>query len=477
MTKRFPQPTTPVGWAHPRLWLHRALHSRRVLQYRARVAVIALVALLIAVIAFKLSPLWLLLAPVLALLPTPVREVASLRELEASGGAYTTALIAPPDEFGFQTRLESQALAQQKRSELPAYPWLEGLLAAALCSLLFVFPPQPSADGAGREIGNPSLERANDPTTPDAGSSSDAPPVLDAPSRNTAAPSSDGDAKPGQSASGGSPGDSNIGDLKPGGGNASEDPAAISREFMDALERGAVRDASSNDPPTGKPNQPQVQDNDAKAAQQGSAGGDQSGSSGSGSQEPNQNSPGQNGANQNKPNQNGQGNQSQQGAQNPSSSGNQGNGTQGDGQNGQQGNQPPDSSNQSGTRNGTRPGQSGQRNGRGNTPNPDEGQSGDGQGQGNRDNSNPSTTARGARGSSDPQAAERPTAPSGKLEYLPGTLRGTQVRSGALQLPGDPRAPLTGTPGTPAYKRAAEGAVLDPKLPPEYQELLKNYYR
>lgn len=474
MTKRLTQPASPKGWAHPRLWLHRALHNRRVLQYRARIALIALVALLIAVIALKLSPLWLLLALAVAALPTPIRPAASLRELEASGGAYATALIAPPDEFGFQTRLESQALAQQKRTDLPAYPWLEGVIAAALCSLLLVFPPQLNADSAGREIGNPAAERGNDPTTPDATSSSDAPPVLDAPSRDTAAPSGDGDAKPGQSASGGSPGESNIGDLKPGGGNASEDPAAVSREFMDALERGAVRDAGSTDPQTGKPNQPQVQDNDASApaGQQGSAGGnqgdsanDQSSSSGS---QPNQN--GRNGP--------GQGNQSPQGAQNPNSSGNNGtqnNGTQGDGQNGQPGNQPPNSSN--GAQNGNRPGQSGQQNGRGNTPNPDEGQTSDGQGQGNRDNNNPTTTARGARGSSDPQAAERPDAPSGKLEYLPGTVRGTQVRSGALQLPGDPRAPLTGTPGTPAYRRAAEGAVLDPKLPPEYQELLKNYYR
>ena len=468
MTKR--TPASPTGWAHPRLWLHRALHRRRVLQHRARVALIALLALLIAVFALKLSPLWLLLTLAAAALPTPVRPVASLRELEASGGAYATALIAPPDEFGFQTRLESQALAQQKRADLPAYPWLEGLLAAALCSLLFVFPPHSSADSAGREIGNPSLERGNDPIAPDAASSSDAPPVLDAPSRDAAAPSGDGDAKPGQAASGGSPGDSNIGDLKPGGGNASEDPAAISREFLDALERGAVRDAGSNDDPqTGKPNQPQVQDNDAKAAQQGSADGDQSGSSGNGSQGSGQNKPNQNGSNQGKPNQGGQGNQPQQGAQNPNSSG--------DGQNGQQGNQPPNSSNGNGTQNGSRPGQSGQQNGRGNTPNPDDGQSGDGQGQGNRDNNSPTTTARGARGSSDPQAAERPDAQSGKLEYLPGTVRGTQVRSGALQLPGDPLIPLTGTPGTPAYKRAAEGAVLDPKLPPEYQELLKNYYR
>lgn len=469
MTKHFTT-TSPTGWAHPRLWLHRALHNRRVLQHRARVALIALVALLIAVIALKLSPLWLLLALGAAALPTPIKPAASLRELEASGGAYTTALIAQPDEFGFQKRLESQALAQQKQAELPALPWLEGVLAAALCSLLLVFPPQLNADNAaGREISNPASTRGTDPTAPDATSSSDAPPVLDAPSRNTAAPSGDGDAKPGQAASGGSPGESQIGDLKPGGGNASEDPAAISREFMDALERGAVRDTGSTDPQTGKPNQPQVQDNDAQATQQGSANGDQSGSSGDGSQGSGQSKPNQNGSSQGKANQGGQGNQPQQGAQNPSSSGG--------GQSGQQGNQPPNSSNGNGSQGGTRPGQSGQRNGRGNTPNPDDGQSGDGQSQGNRDNNSPTTTARGARGSSDPQAAERPDAQSGKLEYLPGTVRGTQVRSGALQLPGDPRAPLTGTPGTPAYKRAAEGAVLDPKLPPEYQELLKNYYR
>ena len=463
MTKHL-TPASPKGWTHPRLWLHRALHSRRVLQHRARVALIALVALLIAVFALQLSPLWLVLALGVAALPTPVHPNASLRELEASGGAYTAALIAPLDEFGFQKRLETQALAQQKQSELPAYPWIEFAIAAALCSLLLVFPPQPNAESAGREISNPAFGNSTQPTT-----SSDAPPVLDAPSRDAAAPTGSGDAKPGQSASGGSPGESQVGDLKPGGGNASEDPAAISREFMDALERGAVRDPGSNDPQTGEPNPSQVQDNDATTGQSGSAGGDQGDSqSGNGSQPPNQNK-----ASQNKPSQAGQG-KPQPGAQNPNSSG----GTQNNGaQNGQQGNQPPNSSNGNGTQNANRPGQSGQRNGRGNTPNPDEGQNGEGQGQGNRDNNSPTTTARGARGSSDPQAAERPDAPSGKLEYLPGTLRGTQVRSGALQLPGDPRVPLTGTPGTPAYKRAAEGAVLDPKLPPEYQELLKNYYR
>ena len=472
MTKRFTHTAPPKGWAHPHLWLHRSLHARRVLQYRARVAVIALTLLLIAVIAWKLSPLWLLLAPVAAALPTPIRPAASLRELEVANGAYAAALSAPPDEFGFQQRLESQALAQQKQADLPAYPWLEGAIAAALCSLLLVFPAQPSADSAaGREVvSNPALTRGNDPTAPDSTSSSDAPPVLDAPSRDTAAPAGGSDAKPGQATSGGSVGEPNIGDLKPGGGNASEDPAAISREFMEALERGAVRDAGSTDPQTGKPNPSQVQDNDAKAGQQGSASGDgdQSGSqSGNGSQRPDQN-----GSNQGKPSQGAQGNQPQQGAQNPNSSGDsQGN------QSGQQGNQPPNSSNGNGTQSGNRSGQSGQQNGRGNTPNPDDGQTSDGQGQGNRDNNSPTTTSRGARGSSDPQAAERPDAQSGKLEYLPGTVRGTQVRSGALQLPGDPRAPLTGTPGTPAYQRAAEGAVLDPKLPPEYQELLKNYYR
>jgi hypothetical protein len=68
-------------------------------------------------------------------------------------------------------------------------------------------------------------------------------------------------------------------------------------------------------------------------------------------------------------------------------------------------------------------------------------------------------------------------AKNGKLEYLPGENQGNQVRSGAMQLPGDPRRPLTLTPGTPAYQRAVENAVLDPRLPPEYQELLKNYYK
>jgi hypothetical protein len=73
-------------------------------------------------------------------------------------------------------------------------------------------------------------------------------------------------------------------------------------------------------------------------------------------------------------------------------------------------------------------------------------------------------------------AANRKTG-QGKLEYLQGAPKGNQVRSGALQLPGDPKNGFTSPTNSAAYRRAAESAVLDPRLPPEYQEMLKNYYR
>jgi hypothetical protein len=434
-----------------------------------------LVVLVLCVSLLGWSPLALLFALLALVLPTPIGKTQSLRELEARGAqAYTTALVAPEDDFGFQRRLEGQALAWQRQTDPPAWPWLEGLLALAVCSLLLVFPqgafaPNPDASRSVVAAGAPSSSDQNDQGNDPANA---APPVLDAPSRN-AAPSGD-DARPGQAASGGTPGETQVGDLKDGGGNAKDDPAAVSREFMEALERGAVRDSSSRqNQDAQRPNQPQVQDNDASAAQQGSAsGGDQSGAGDNAQQ-------GQNGSR----NQNGQrGNQGQGSSpgQNPQTAPGQP-GTQPGGDSG--GNsQNPNQSAQSGSSGANNP--NGQRapsrspDGRG-QPGADDGSSDGSSGQrGNQNNANRGEATRGTRGSSVPKVAERPQpSQNGRLEYLPGTVRGRDARSGALQLPGDPRQPLTGTPGTPAYRRAAEGAVLDPKLPPEYQELLRNYYR
>jgi hypothetical protein len=458
----------PKGWTHPKLRLHRAWYARRTWQWRARAVLVLTVPLLVAVIALNLSPYTLLLALLPAILPTPVRPASSLREVENLNGAYTTALTAPEDEFGFQRRLESQALSVQRHTELPNLPWLESAATIALCSLLLVFPPRaPITDPTARTVTREQLEREQ--TSGQQPSSNDAQPVLDAPSRGGAPAGSD--AKPGQAASGGSLPESQVGDVKPGGGNASEDPEAISREFMEALERGAVRDRSESGDPQNRDGT-RVQDNDATAGQQGSAGGDENADGSSGDQggqngRNNQqgNRPGQQGGSQNNPGQNGQqGNQGgQQGAQNGNSS---------DAQN------PGGNNDSSGSGSQSNNSQNRNANGRGNNPELENDPSqGFNEGRDNQNATQRNQPGRGGRGSSDPTKPQGVDGQSGKLEYLPGSVKGTNVRSGALQLPGDPRRPLTGTPGTPGYKRAAESAILDPKLPPEYQELLKNYYR
>jgi hypothetical protein len=457
----------PRGWVNPTLRLHRHWYARRTWQWRARAALILTGLLLVVVIALNLNPTWMLLALLPALLPTPVRPQSALLEVERASGAYATALTAPEDEFGFRRRLESQALNAQRHTELPAWPWLEALAAAALCSLLLVFPQRINAnDPTQRSVTREQLERDN--PTPQDLSKGDAQPVLDAPSRG-AAPAG-GAAKPGQAASGGSLPESQVGDLKPGGGNATEDPDAISREFMEALERGAVRDNGAGQQNTdGK----RVQDNDATTGQQGSASGDQNADGSSGDS----NNPGQNGQQGKRPGQQGQNGQQGSNGQNGNQQGQNGqqgaqNGNSSDAQNNQSGDSNPSSS--SGSQSARKP----NTNGRGNTPDlendPSEGFN---QGQNDSTQAQRSQPGRGGRGSSDPTKADGVNGDNGKLEYLPGTVKGTNVRSGALQLPGDPRQPLTGTPGTPGYKRATESAILDPKLPPEYQELLKNYYR
>ncbi len=467
---RFNRQALPKGWIHPRLRLHRAWYARRTWQWRARAGLTLTVVLLVVVIAFNLNPWWLLLALLPAMLPTPVRPEEALREVEKLSGAYTTALTAPEDAFGFQERLERQALYTQRQTDLPALPWLEGAAILALCSLLLVFPPRAAGTDATtqRPVTRDELARSNG-VLPDGGGS-DAQPVLDAPSRG-AAPGGGTSAKPGRAANGGSLPESQLGDLKPGGGNANDDPAAISKEFMDALERGSVRERDPNAAQGGKDGK-RVQDNNPGAGQPGSAKGDgnadpSSGNDGSQS--------GQNGKTGQNGNRSGQGKSNGGSRNQPGGTQRQG-GSQTDpnGAQNQQGNgNQPGSGSQSG---GKQPGAG--KNGRGNQPSagddPSE-QFNDGKGQNGQ--SPRGQPGRGGRGSSEPKQVGAANGGKGKLQYLPGAVKGTNVRSGALQLPGDPRQPLTGTPGTPNYQRATESAILDPKLPPEYQELLKNYYK
>lgn len=456
----------PTWWQHPNFNLHRQWFIRRALQIKARAILVGVAVMLVLVWVLGASPFWLLLAFVGAL--TPVSNYRkTLQEIEqTSGAAYTTALTAQPDPHGFQNRLVNMALAVQKNTELPQLPWLEGLGMVVLLSLLLVFPPRAVNAALSPEDRTVTRENLENPNFPTASNGETAQPVLDAPSRD--APPPGADAKPGQAASGGSVSEQNLGELKPGGGSATEDPEAISKEFLEALERGAVRDRDPNKPAEqgGK-----VEDaNPPTAGQSGSQGGDnQDGQNGQqGSQGRNQN--GQQG------NQNGQGQNGQQGNQNGQNpqQGNQ----NGQGQNGQQGNQ----NGQNGQSGANQPGNGRQNSNQNRDPrgnNIDKGEDYQGfdpqnpNSPGNRSTS-PGQGARDANGN--PVAASRKSG-QGKLEYLQGTPKGNNVRSGALQLPGDPKNGFTSPTGSAQYRRAAESAVLDPRLPPEYQEMLKNYYR
>lgn len=452
--------SNPPGWARPGLELHRRWHARRALALRARLALALLVPLVAAV--------WLgapaaLLALALAGLALPVAPspMSTLREIERRHGeAYTTALVAPPDDrFGIAERLRRQADVVAGRAELPGLPLPELLAAVAIASLVLVLPA-PGAARASLDAARPAaVAPPRDRPSTDAGP---AEPVLDAPT-TAAAPDGGRGARPGRAASGGTPAESNVGPVRPGSGTAESDPDAVTRDFLEALERGAVRGRPPRNDGGGATAGPAVEDQDA-AASGGSGSGTQGGQDGRGGQDGT-------GARAPKPG----GGAGQRGA--PGGTG----GPPGDGPAGA-GSRPPSASDQGPSRRppaGTAPRADGTRDPAGGQL--DEGGAGPGgrgdaqPGSGDAGREGNATGARGARGTATRDGAEIEA--RGKLEYLPGAARGTASRSGALQLPGDPRRPLTGDPSSAEYRRALEAAVLDPRLPPEYQELLRNYYR
>ncbi len=454
-------PELPKGWTHQVLSLHRTWHLRRVWQWKARAVAALTVVALIAVI-LGADKRWLLASVLGVLLPAPHPKSQTLLEIErAQGEIYTTALVAPEDSFGFSKRLLEGAKYVVHKAQLPALPWLEGLGILLLASLAFVIPAQnaSSQDNALAVAPTPTEQSLNNPSSdPQA-----APPVLNAPASG-AAPQAGQDAANGKPASGGTPGESGVGESRPGGGNASDDPAAVSRDYLEALERGAVK-SQDGQQKTGN-NAKKVEDlNSSKTDQNGKG---QSGANGQSSQN------GQNGKPGQKPG-SGQQNNGQQGK----------NGQQG--QNGQQngsGNPSnPNGSGKQGQQNQNPSGKNGQKNGSSSQNGADRFDRGENSDTGSFPNQSPENQGRsqpgqaGRGGGLGNRLNGTNAAKNGKLEYLPGQVQGSQVRSGAMQLPGDPRRPLTLTPGTPAYQRAVENAVLDPRLPPEYQEMLKNYYK
>lgn len=457
--------TLPKGWSRPDFTWHRVWHSRRVWQWKARAVAVCTLLALIAVI-LGADKLWLLAGLLGVLLPIPLDKTQTLLEIEqAQGEIYTTALVAPEDSYGFSKRLLENAKYIVRNAELPGLPWLEGLGIVLLASLAFVIPAQTKTlESEALAVNHPQTVQ---PLENAANDSQTAPPVLNAPAAG-AAPEAGQGAANGKAASGGTPGENGVGDTRPGGGNATDDPEAISRDYLDALERGAVK--SQGGQQKAGSNAKTVEDLNSKNASQN--GQDQAGSSGQSGQS------GRSGQNGQKGGQSGQ--QPGAGQQNKGQQGQNGQGQQ----NGSNNTSNPNGSGAQGKQNKGANGKNSQKNG---------GVNGSGQdrfdrGENGDSGSFPGQSPNSQQGRSQPGKAgrggglgNRPNGlngqKNGKLEYLPGESQGNQVRSGAMQLPGDPRRPLTLTPGTPAYQRAVENAVLDPRLPPEYQELLKNYYK
>ncbi len=449
----------PLGWNHSELDLHRVWYLRRVWQWKARV-VAGLTVLSLITVLLGADKLWLLFGLIGVLIPIPMAKNQALIEIEKSQGEnYTTALVAPIDQFGFSLRLLESAKYVVRNAELPALPWLEGLGILLLVSLAFVLPAYSKSDLKGVMAVNQS--QPNLSTETELENTPNAAPVLNAPAAGEA-PEAGQSTNNGKAASGGTPGETGVGDLKSGGGNSTEDPEAISRDFLDALERGAVNKSTALHP-NPKPGEKQVQDLNSSNSDPSKK--SQSGTNGN---------PGGNSRNGNKSGQNGK--QPGSGQQNGNQSG----------QNGQNGNNPNDPSktgkNGKGQQNQNAKGQNGKNGTQSNGADRfDRGENGDG-------SSNPGQTPDSMQGRGQPGQAGRnggtgrrtngiKASQNGKLEYIPGQLQGNAVRSGAMQLPGDPKRPLSQTPGSAQYRRAVESAVLDPRLPPEYQELLKNYYK
>jgi hypothetical protein len=455
----------PAGWNHPSLNLHRQWHVRHGLSLRARQALILLVPT--AILMWVLSSPWWLLIALLGLIWNPAwlpfrwHEQRTLEVVSRQhGDAYATALIATTDPFGFSKRLELQAQNIERNAELPNLPWLEVLVATVILSLVWLIPARGiTAGGEGSAPNATNLERR----MPAENLPENDPGVTGAPVTN---PAPQGQTQ--SSIPTGTGGTAGVGATRPGASNSGGAPSSesnedISREFGQALERGAVRTPPSA--PTPAPKKSDDKKTNDRTASDGNSDGsgnpDGNARRSSGSKQTNGSQPG--------------------GSQNP-------NGQKRDNP-GQSGRKPGDQNAPSSSQN-----QPGKQSGGQSQPSPNNrdnrGQRGQGQaddgsdfgGSPSRNGNDPSGQSRnvpggkGTTGGGKPQSVPNADG-AGKLEYLPGETKRNIARSGALPLPGDSSRTLPAGSSSEPYRRAAESAVLDPRLPPEYQELLKQYYR
>jgi hypothetical protein len=461
MNRVFQRQPLPKGWAHPGLRLHRLWFGRRLWQWRARSVLIVLAVCVVGVLLGL--PAWTLgLALLGAVVPVGLKPQTSLSEIESRyGAAYTTALVAPEDPHGFHERLQRQAENVVFKAELPPLPFLELLVAGALVALPFVLGLSSNAATSAAQTVTPNDFRPTDQTST---SRSVAPVVLEGAQVPDVLRGNSSSAQ-GRSASSNTLTERQVGQVAPGGGQAAGNPEQLDKEFLDALERGAIRTTTgSNASKNGK-----VEDRDRSAS--GGKTSNQGNGSQSGQTNSSKNAPGQNG-------QNAQGQSGQQGGKQRNQNG-QNQGAQGSqsqkGNGGQQGQKPGQDG--SGAQQGQDPSKQFNRGADRGQDGLDQNQDGQFNPDGTPKSSGPGQPGQGGRNGGRGQDAGKTAAGQGKLEYLPGQDRGDQRRSGALQLPGDPSRGLTATPGSPEYRRAVESAILDPRLPPEYREMLKNYYR
>jgi hypothetical protein len=456
----------PAGWNHPSLNLHRQWHARHGLSLRARQVLILLVPA--AILMWVLSSPWWLLVALLGLVWNPAwlpfrwHEQRTLEVVsQQHGDAYATALIAPTDAFGFSKRLEAQAQNIERNAELPNLPWLEVLVAAVIVSLVWLIPARGISTNPLVAAGNETnLERR----LPTESLPENDPGMTGAPVTN---PAPQGQTQ--SSSPTGTGGTAGVGATRPGASNSGGAPSTesnedISREFGQALERGAVRTPPAA--PTPAPKQSDGKKADDRTASDGNS---------DGSGDPTGNARRDSGNNQNNGSQPG-GSQNQNGQKrdNPGQSG---------GQPGSQ-NAPASGQNQAGKQSGGQsqpsPSNRDNRGPRGSGELGDDSNF-DGMSPGQKGN-DPSGQSRnvpggkGTTGGGKPQSVPDANG-AGKLEYLPGETKRNIARSGALPLPGDASRTLPAGSSSEPYRRAAESAVLDPRLPPEYQELLKQYYR
>jgi hypothetical protein len=436
--------TPPV--AQDGLNLHRRLARARDLNRHLTLA--SLLALVAALLGWALNLDLGLRAAVVAagasiawLVPLAGSESWALRWIgDRTGLAYQTSLEAPlePDRYGMRSALEARALDSLARVDRPTHgAWWLPLLALALGALLL--PALPLIPGAGSGLGG-----SSGPVTPPAvpAGTAEEPEELSEPELPDQQRARVDPGEPG--AEGGRREDE--GDLADGG--AAGERAALERFLRNVRERPEGEREESEESETSSSNRPVA----PRGGEEGETGSNRGSERRREADEP--------------------GEAGQQGEEGASTEGEQGAGEEGANPFAEAGaGEQPDGEREPGESDepvaaGGEPGKS-QEPGQEASGSPGEGageEEGLGEGAGNQ------------------ASAERPAQP-GDLEpgqplFLEGDLRsGPLAPGGAVQLPGSDQAEPPGGAASETYQREVERAVSEGRIPLEYQEIIRNYFR